>query len=708
MKAWSAPDEPWKAIKNWLKTPILAFGPKRETSRGAIRPGKHPERSFVTIMGIAMHLRSVARSLSSLGFLAVALCAQTPPEWKKLTTSGPWAIPEDADGLAAEIVVLVIDGSNGKPIPGATLKVIEEPGEAIADRMPRLAEGVTDSDGWTHVKLPTGAAKAADWTIIEAPGFAPRVNSGLLPDHPTVLVPGRDVEVLVRNHLDKPVAGVRIEYFQGCGHVPHLRVAISDESGRAVIPCIDPSEGEIWSVKAGYQSEYFDLSEADEGPVKISLRPTPTARGILREWDGSPAAGILVGAPNCHRGPWTLTDAQGRFELAGAEVAASVTIKRKFDDRLPALMLERGEEDCDFRVTLPKPGEDYELPSQRVDVTVRDASGPVQGILVTFVRAQDGAQFGRATDAEGQVTVDAPPGKGQWILGSPLGFHRRKVVPGEVGAETGAVSFEVERLPTFTVSADNLFGRPRTEDELWEKGDGSEEEPILAVQLMNETSVMDIKDLVRQQQPIPVPDGQSSIGILVRDSGWQHFPVAPQGSPATLPIRLITPPRDRPLEQVPEVDEPTAELRIQDAMQLPLEDVSVTVFTKKGAYAARTDEFGGLNSRPGVYQLRGAGLRIEPISETVAWYAVGDPSKQPKLTVPAGEITVEAPPGFELGSATIYVNGIPVDGHGSSWVARWLPAGRYRIIVTASGIPPYETEVTLAAGQKLTLAPPKL
>jgi hypothetical protein len=153
-----------------------------------------------------------------------------------------------------------------------------------------------------------------------------------------------------------------------------------------------------------------------------------TVEGTVLDPHGKPAPGVAVGYPNTHRGPWTRTDAQGRFRLVGSEVGIG-------DD----LRLEVGEYAVGnassprtglvtrttfpapppgHRVTirLPAPGTEPEEERNDVRLVVEtDRTGWPEtsaraGILVCAVRVADGWTETACVGEQGVALLDVRPG----------------------------------------------------------------------------------------------------------------------------------------------------------------------------------------------------------------------------------------------------------------------------------------------------------
>ncbi len=200
------------------------------------------------------------------------------------------------------------------------------------------AVGTSGPDGWVRIGKAALEAKVVEafgepsWVYAEAAGFAPEAHMN---EFTSERCPGGDVDwplspatttrVRLVDPLDRPVAGALVGLFLGCGHTPDARQATTGADGVATLEGtqVGRGAGYLWTVAegrrdpTGYQSE---PGSAPWEPLKVvSLDWAMTVEGTVLTHDGQPVAGVAIGRPTVHRGPWTHTDAQGRFRLVGSE-----------------------------------------------------------------------------------------------------------------------------------------------------------------------------------------------------------------------------------------------------------------------------------------------------------------------------------------------------------------------------------------------------
>lgn len=231
----------------------------------------------------------------------------------------PGSIPGDAEGRAAYVVTCVLDARSGEPIPGARLSLVYEATYPLSGMWWPSGTAESDEAGWVRLRvdeLRRGPRPGAQpWLYVEAEGYAPYAHLGADLGASVLLEHGRDVEVWVRDALDRPVEGVQVGWMLGCGHTPDLRTARSDARGVALLPDIAPGAGELWPAARGFAADYGDLSGSSVALLRLA--PGLPVHGRVLDRDGRPLEGVFVGASVRHRGPWARTDGEGRFEVLG-------------------------------------------------------------------------------------------------------------------------------------------------------------------------------------------------------------------------------------------------------------------------------------------------------------------------------------------------------------------------------------------------------
>lgn len=251
----------------------------------------------------------------------------------------------------------VVDAETRAPLPGATLRIHHECIEPYAEIAPFVAEFRADRHGM--IVVPWEQRFFDCHWVYDHPGYAAQDKYADIPEV-VELERGRDVRGRI---VDAP-AGIEVEYFLGCLHSPAVRRARTGADGRFVIHDADPEYGTLWAVIENRVAEYFNLVQAP--------RPWPEWEAVDPEWGvnasgrvvdehGEPVAGVVVYSEQTMRGPRTVTDEHGYFDLDGlapdAEVEYFVPDGRSVEMRIA----KDG--------TFPGARHEPELPVRRIVVT---------------------------------------------------------------------------------------------------------------------------------------------------------------------------------------------------------------------------------------------------------------------------------------------------------------------------------------------------
>ena len=389
--------------------------------------------------------------------LPLLLCALLPAralaadEGEDVVGAVPWRADADTVFLRR-----IVEAATGRPVAGATVKLFcevphPEPGfgtpaavgESGADGWVRIARGALDDTVTATYGPPT-------WAYVEAPGLRPDAafqgerrrlagepeTPGAFtrsdPDWP--LGPATTLRVALRDPLGAPVTGALVGWLLGCGHTPDVRQATTGSDGVAVLERVgaSPGYGQVWPLAQGLRHPMGYATDDAWSPVErprlAELDWAMTVEGTVLAHDGTPAAGVAVGYPNTHRGPWTRTDAQGGFRLVGSEVGIG-------DD----IVLEAGEYPVGtpsapraglltrltfpapppgHRVTIRLPAAGAQPEDERRDVRLVvevDRTGWPEtsaraGILVCAVRVADGWTETACVGEQGVALLDVRPG----------------------------------------------------------------------------------------------------------------------------------------------------------------------------------------------------------------------------------------------------------------------------------------------------------
>ena len=403
---------------------------------------------------------------------------------------GPILYDSEVDGAGDPriLVVRVVDEVSTAPIAGAAVSVHREAQHPVPGAVAPLATGVTDGAGWARIDVAGKFPGDTPWVYVEAKGHAPGALYGTgSRREPIALRRAQDVAVEVRDAFERPVAGARVGLHLGCGHTPDVRDVVTDAAGRATLPSASAAcAAELWVVADGLEATYHDLTAvpAGDGPRVVRCLPAPAVEGRVVDLEGKPVVGAAVGTRTYHRGPWTRTDADGRFRLLGCSLLPGAEgLRVETTDPpvartdVPGVSFPRPPYGVPVLVRVgptpkeaPKDDDEDEPrtpagPTTRVHVALRAKAGKqvVEGARVAVSREDDGLTFADATDDQGEVTLDLPRGRYVIRTGVPAGDATLEwagatapLVVGDDGPQL--VRVEVERNPTLDVDLASLPG----------------------------------------------------------------------------------------------------------------------------------------------------------------------------------------------------------------------------------------------------------
>ena len=343
----------------------------------------------------------------------------------------PWHV-QDADVFLRRIV----SAATGQPIPHATVKLYAEVPHPVPGPRPPTASGRGDADGWVRIRRddldPELLQRYGDptWAYVEAAGYGPNAASSqrrTTSDQDLELRPATELRVTLRDPADRPIPGVRVAWFLGCGHTPDVRQAVTDDTGTArLLDVQDQGYGQIWPLKDGYKSWYVtDYAWRPwERPRSVVLPWGTRVGGRVLQHDGTPAINVAVGSPWLHRGPWTLTDETGHFVLLGTTCRPGDScIVEPFDyfvspDGAPhePVRFAAPLPGRSVIVTLPVPGQEpkrEETARLVVDAKLdgwRSDEALEVVLVVVACRAGDGRTREEVAEGTTGTTIDVPPG----------------------------------------------------------------------------------------------------------------------------------------------------------------------------------------------------------------------------------------------------------------------------------------------------------
>jgi hypothetical protein len=399
---------------------------------------------------------NAAQILAALPLLAsLALAAPSPwpaqqqsaLEQSRLSDQAfPGAVPLDNRGGPSVAVTCVLDARTGEPIVGARLIAVFEATYPLSGEWWSSRSVVSDSEGWVRMRLddlrrpPTSSPAAEVWLYLEAPGYAPVVRFAGSLEPGVRLERAATVELFVRDPLDRPVSGAQVGWMLGCGHTPDLRVVHTDERGRATLSGVARGVGDLWPVARGFESTYHDLPDSQAATLRLGW--APVLRGQVVDAGGRPLREVFVGNSIYHRGPWTLTDANGRFELRGLTGPERVAVQpagASYGELGSFWLPPDGREVTLTAGSAPEPA------VAGVSIRLGDAlSGEaLEGVEVTLVRDGDGFTLRAHSDGEGRAELGAPAGAYDVFAVGSLWDHE----PVEARLEVGAERVEPEAEP---------------------------------------------------------------------------------------------------------------------------------------------------------------------------------------------------------------------------------------------------------------------
>jgi hypothetical protein len=329
----------------------------------------------------------------------------------------------------------IVDAATRAPIEGAVVKMFCEVPHPRPGLGTPAAVGTSRADGWVVVRedaldaAVTAAYGQPTWAYVDAAGRAPDacMNSFLLDGEAEwPLHPATTLRVGLRDPLGRPVAGARVGWLLGCGHTPDVREARTGADGIAVLEGAGDTTrtGSIWVVAEGLRAAHNYLRESWlpwQSPRFETLTWASAIEGTVIDAGGEPVEGAAVGRWQCHRGPWTVTDAAGRFRLLGSDahsgadvavelgeypVGPSAPARRPLATTFPAPVPGRR---ATVRLTGACDEDEVEKVRLVAEVEVTGGSSDDVPVVGYAVRASDGWTV-MAGIHEAGLVLDVPPG----------------------------------------------------------------------------------------------------------------------------------------------------------------------------------------------------------------------------------------------------------------------------------------------------------
>ena len=231
------------------------------------------------------------------------------------------------------VATLIVDARTGRPLHGATVRVVRE----VVDPKERIAPLVATfrADQYGIVSTPWDQRLFSCRWVFDDKGHA-ATDRFADPGELVELRPG----VTVRGQLfrgQEPAAGVTIEHFIGCPHGAVVRTARTDAQGRYRLRDVDPHAYFLWALLPDATAEMINpslLARPGYYHAPIRLRPGITVTGRVIDRRGVPLAEVVVYTEQTPRGPKTITAQDGSFTLLGVDPDAEVKAARGTLDKL--------------------------------------------------------------------------------------------------------------------------------------------------------------------------------------------------------------------------------------------------------------------------------------------------------------------------------------------------------------------------------------
>ncbi len=613
-------------------------------------------------------------ALAVLGLLALAAAGPEAGEWDR-------EIPAVVTLGASHALFRVFDAATGEPVAGAVLEAADEIEHPMPGAWTAARAWVTDRDGFALIDV----ADRGGWFIVEAKGYAPRAEYGL-PEEMS-LARGVDAVVEVRDPFDRPLAGAALEYFLGCGHTRDVRRATTDPGGRAVLRGIDPARGDVW-VRANGVFGYDSLEAFDERAKAHLVRcdPAPAVEGTVLDAEGRPCAGLAVGGKDFHRGPWTRTDAHGRFRLQGAPWLATLYVESgnhlvgKGPARAALLLFSaapgtprtlrlpanpNAQEDTDLEPSLPV----------KVEVVAAATGAPLESARLVAVRASDGLTVSEWTEGSTHV-LELPAGEYRLTVHGPGTRWRPEAVTARPG-EDERVTVALRENPTVPAQGIVLVA-----------GSGEPERALtwpLEEDLDLVTALAVVSVTVADGAPprLYVPESGPFALRLGVEPGYAVCRLSEDLAAGRTGLRFFAPPPPRPEGVPPSEDAPESRFLVLLPDGTPAAGGRYSV-TGPGYVEAGALDAGGrcsasaaagfaftAETKSGFLPLR---FRLPAPGEyTLRW---------PDTAL---DLSVEDPEGRALAAFTAAVDGHRVEGTDGALSLRGLPPGPARVLVCAPG-----------------------
>lgn len=292
-----------------------------------------PARSAARTLAHAL-AHALARTLSrtALGVLALVLlggASAWPDGEAPRAAPGAWraseALAPDAD-TAGHDLLRVLDARTGRPVAGAQVTATWESAYEHGAWAPRDGRWTTDEHGTLVRRRPPGDEGSRHWEV-RAPGYETEheYSTGDLDEtlelEPAVAMHGRLVDVAGR-----PLAGVTVAWKKGCAHAPFHGQAVSDATGRFVLPD-GPRQADIGTIAGpGIRFDPYNVEVAPLGVVAplTVVEPGITVRGRVLPPHGPHV--LTLASRQEERGPLLELAPHGGFCLPHVEPGSELQV----------------------------------------------------------------------------------------------------------------------------------------------------------------------------------------------------------------------------------------------------------------------------------------------------------------------------------------------------------------------------------------------
>jgi hypothetical protein len=467
----------------------------------------------------------------------------------------PGAERLDADGQERTWVVRIFDAVDRRPIAGALVQSPWHPDGGVVDaELHHQAVAITDEYGFA--RMPWATARIyRDYTFADAPGYC--ADEKCLPGEADYeLLRGVDVPIEVIDWMGNPVPGGRVELVLGCGHVPPQRSVVTDASGRAVLPNIDPQRLDdfyVWSPGCQhYKYELYRKWLPGDAPVPIYVKPGGTVEGRVVDAAGAPVVAARVGAMWAAQGesgrPWTRTDRDGRFQLVGLERWRLLAVQPPPQFGLPHQLFMAPPTGVFRTLVLGS-----EPATQKVAVQVRAGEEIVDDVTVAAVRIDDGFTEMARTDEAGLAELLLPEGRFRALVDGGLGPFGDSETAFEVGqAPRAPLTLNVPKNPTVRVDVSKVAGMgiaiaTATRSRWLELPDeGTCEVPVPRGEPARFRITTDESGVPARFMDVPPPGSSLVLEPLPSTTVWARF-VGPDGKPVAASLSVFRPTWDAEL-----------------------------------------------------------------------------------------------------------------------------------------------------------------